>query len=211
MVKNYSRNIINYLINSKVVENLTKIEWESFFDLDISNNKKNKNELKNRNNSISEYIEKLFSEAYPNIDKKYIKPLLNILLLDQQYTIAEVLNVFFSINAIIKHLMYYQDLLTQREYNYRQYDENLTERFMNFYQNRDHHFLLNSFKTKPLEKEEDSFDTTLDYGMKIFYKNSSERRRNIYLDENCKINLKIIFLLLKIISISNFFFQIREL
>jgi hypothetical protein len=197
--------ILNYLINSKVVENLTKIEWESFFDLDISNNKKNKNELKNRNNSISEYIEKLFSDAYPNIEKKYIKPLLNILLLDQQYTIAEVLNIFFSINAIIKHFIYYQDLLTQREYNYRQYDENLTERFMNFYQNRDHHFLLNSFKTKPLEKEEDSFDTTLDYGMKIFYKNSSERRRIIFLDENCKINLKIIFLLLKIISLSKFF------
>jgi hypothetical protein len=178
--------ILNYLSNSKVVENLTKIEWESYFEKENSKTNKNKNELKNRNNSINEYIEKLFYEAHPNIESRYIKPLLNILLLDQHYTIAEVLNIFFSINAIIKHLIYYQELVSHTKYNQREYNESLTERYMNFYQNRDHQFLLNSFKTKPLERGELCVDSTLDYAMKIFYSNPSEKRRIIFLDRNCK-------------------------
>ncbi len=112
---------------------------------------------------------------------------MQILILDEHYSIPEVLNILFSLNSIIKHIEYLNNLFQENSFSYREYDENFTEKYMNFFQNREHMFLLNSYKTRPMEKMHDkSVDTIQEYGMKIFYKDKRERRRIIFIDRQGK-------------------------
>ena len=165
--------IFNFLRQSHAIDSSTTFsDWEELLKEDKLFDYKYRNLL----NVIESY--------FAIIESNNIMAIMKILLKEEKW-IAEVLNVFFTVNNILNHFKYYNNQLEEYDFNQRTYDENSTERYFNFYQNRNFVPLLRNYKTKPL------ITSTLykidELEQNFYFNNSDEMRRKIYLDDQGKI------------------------
>ena len=174
--------ILQIISESNIHIDRTKLksDWEEFTMEDQKFYKKNKLVI----NMIQEKILKVVSDIWVIVG--LIK-----LFLKLSFITEEVFNTLFMINNTLQHLDYFEKLYdnnnehsnynaSNRNFNKtREIDEYLTESY--FQMNIKFFFVLNNYKTKYSEIGLDSsYD---DENQEIYYKDFSDRRREIFLDK----------------------------
>jgi len=171
--------IIKILLDSSIIINSDNLlyEWDEMVRED--NNFLNTNKF--LINLLHENIMNTIS------DKWSIVGLLKIFL-QQNFLLEEVLNTLFMINNTLKHLFYFDKIFTKNHYSSepRGIDDYLTESYFNI--NNKFFFLLNNYKTKLSERGIINSGNSED---NMYYKDFSDKRREIFFDKHCKIILNI--------------------